>query len=139
MLTVRTNRAEACNIAKAPVVFLSIVRRISICFLGGKMIVAVRSANIQQGVAIAEVFEWAVKVSMYLNEKFGTDTRVLRNVNGTMYQVHWATNYETLAQMEETNQELIADEGYNGLLAEAREQQLFVAASIVDNFHQSVP
>ncbi|UCC54230.1 MAG: hypothetical protein JSV68_09710 [Anaerolineaceae bacterium] len=103
------------------------------------MITAVRSATIQQGTAIEAAFEWAVKVAMYLNENLGMNTKVQRNVAGSVYQVHWVTTVESLAQVDEVFQRMQADEGYGSLLAEAREQGLFDVSSIVDNLYQSIP
>jgi len=103
------------------------------------MITEVVSANLQQGVALDAAFEFAIKAAMYLNENLGTNTQVQRNVSGPVAQLHWATTHESLAQVEERQQKMQADEGYNSLIAEAREQGLFVASSLVRNLYQSVP
>ncbi len=103
------------------------------------MITLVRSANIQQGTAVEAAFEWAVKVAMYNNEKHGLNMQVQRNVAGPVYQVHWVLTVESLAQLDELGKRMGADEGYNSLLADARERGLFDVASIVDNLYQSVP
>jgi len=103
------------------------------------MITLVRSAKIQEGAAVDAAFEWAVRVAMYTNEKHGVHMQVHRNVAGSVYQVHWALTFESLAQVDELGQKLQADEGYNSLLAEAREQSLFSTSSIVDRLYQSVP
>jgi hypothetical protein len=103
------------------------------------MITLVRSARIQEGAAVETAFEWAVRVAMYTNEKHGLNMQVHRNVAGSVYQVHWALTFESLAQVDELGQKLQADEGYNSMLAEAREQGLFITTSIVDNLYQSIP
>jgi hypothetical protein len=103
------------------------------------MITLVRSARIQQGTAVEAAIEWAVRVAMYVNEKHGLAMQVQRNVAGPVYQVHWVIALEALAQVDELGQTLQADEGYNSLLAEAREQNLFDVTSIVDNLYQSIP
>lgn len=103
------------------------------------MITNVRSATIQQGVPVESAFEWAVKVAMYVNQTFGTNVQVQRNLTGPLYQVHWVNTLESLAQVEEIGQKLQADQGYASLLADAREQGLFVTASIEDHLYQSIP
>ena len=103
------------------------------------MITFVRSARIQQGTAIEAAMEFAVKVAMYLSENHGTDTQVQHNVGGPVYQVHWVTTVENLAEVDQLNQKLQADERYGSLLATAREQDLFDVSSIVDRLFRSVP
>ncbi len=102
------------------------------------MITAIRSAQIQDGKAQPAV-EWALKAASYIRETFGTDTQVMRNVGGQTYQLHWVTNYESLAALEELQARSMVHEGYNAMLAEAGELGLFAIDSIVDSIYQSLP
>jgi hypothetical protein len=100
------------------------------------MIYAVRSADIQHG-KLADAFEWAVRVAAYIREKFGTDTQVLRNGNGSFYRVHWMTSYDSLGDYEEMMAKIGEDEGYLALIDELREDYFF--ANVEDNFYATVP
>lgn len=106
------------------------------------MITVVRSANIHQDADLDAAYEWAAKVAMYLNENFeayGGSIQAQRNVGGPLYQVHWIGTVESLAQLEETDQRVQADEGYGSLLEEAHEQSFFERSSAVDHIYQSIP
>ena len=102
------------------------------------MITWVRTADIRDGKGPAAI-EWALKVSAYVNEAFKTNVSLQRNVAGQLNQVHWVATYQSLAGLEELMARLIEDDGYQQLLAESAEQELFFASSIVDNIYQSIP
>ena len=102
------------------------------------MITAVRTANIHDGKA-NEAVAWAIKTATYVSENLGVNLQVMRNVGGPVFQLHWVSNYESLAAYEAAMARIEADEGYQGLLAEGRNQGLFIASSIIDNLYASIP
>jgi hypothetical protein len=102
------------------------------------MITWVRTANISDG-KLQEAFSWAVKVAGYINKKFeGVNVQVVRNVGGPVFQVHWVATYKSLASFEEKWKQIDGDEGYQGLLAEIRQQAAFIGTSIVDSLYETV-
>jgi len=68
----------------------------------------------------------------------GAHVQVLRNIGGPVWQVHWISNYESLAAFEEMRKRIEADEGYLKLLGEGRDQQLLVASSVVDRLYEVI-
>jgi hypothetical protein len=82
---------------------------------------------------------WAVKVAMHLSETYGINTQVQTNVGGPVNQVHWASTFENLAQVDEVVGQLPSDEAYASLVADGMEQGLFDGQSIEDRFYRSVP
>ena len=84
-------------------------------------------------------FEWAVKVANYVNDYISeTNVQVVRNIGGSLFQVHWVANYESLAVFEEVMKRIEADSGYRELISEVREQQLLIGTSIVDSLYEAV-
>jgi hypothetical protein len=49
------------------------------------------------------------KLAKMLGDKYGTPTEVLGNEAGQVYECHFVTRYESLAQYEEVNEKLYAD------------------------------
>ena len=80
----------------------------------------------------------AVKVAKYSNEKFGTNIQVARNVGGPVFQVHWVGTYDSLASLEKIWKQIEADQGYQGLVTEVRQQGVFIGTSIVDSLYETV-
>lgn len=102
------------------------------------MITWVRTANIHDG-KIQEAFSWAAKAANYINKKFeGVNVQVARNVGGPIYQVHWVATYQSLASFEKLGKQIESDEGYQGLLAEIRQQAAFIGTSVVDSLYETV-
>ncbi|MGB3716088.1 MAG: hypothetical protein WA996_16810 [Candidatus Promineifilaceae bacterium] len=102
------------------------------------MITWVRTAEIRDGKALPAI-EFGLKVAGYVNDKFGLNVTVERNVTGKLNQLHWVVTYDSLAAFEEAAAATSADEGYQQLLAESSENELFFANSVVDNLFQSIP
>ena len=102
------------------------------------VITAVRTANFQEGKAPAAI-EWALKVANYINENHGWNVQVTQNVTGMLNQVHWVSTHESLGTLDERGAQLNADAGFQALIAEAAEAQLFVGSSITDALYRSVP
>ncbi len=100
------------------------------------MIYAVRSADVKHG-KLEETFEWAVRVAAHVNEKQGTNLQVLRNVGGAGQRVHWVATYDSLAAYEEIGAKIVADEGYQALVAELRDKELL--GDWEDNLFATVP
>jgi hypothetical protein len=102
------------------------------------MITFVRTADIHDGKAPMAI-EWALKVAAYINEKYGTNVSIQQNVGGKVNQLHWVDMYETMDESLALGAKLNMDEGFQQLMAEAGEQGLFAANSVVDNYYQSIP
>ena len=60
------------------------------------MITAVRTASIDSD-EFEAALEWSVRVAAYINETFGTNWTVHVNVTGSLRQVHWSNDFESLA------------------------------------------
>jgi len=102
------------------------------------MITFVRTATIHDG-KVQDAFAWAVKVANYINEHIsGVNVQVVRNIGGPIYQVHWVSNYESLAAFAERMKRVETDAGYQQLLVEGRQQLLLIGSSIVDNLYETV-
>jgi hypothetical protein len=102
------------------------------------MITFVRTADINDAKAPMAV-EWALKVAAYINEKYGTNVSIQQNVGGKVNQLHWVDMYESMDESLGLGAKLNMDEGFQQLMAEAGEQGLFAANSVVDNYYQSIP
>lgn len=101
------------------------------------MITAVRTATMTDGNAMAG-FAWAVKVGGHITQNVGINVQVLRNIGGPVNQVHWVSNYESLADYEAGLKKIYEDAGFQQLFAEAAEQKLFVSSSIVDSLYETI-
>ena len=62
----------------------------------------------------------------------------MRNIGGPIWQVHWVSNYESLAAYDKIMKGIEADSGYLKLVGEARDQKLFISTSIVDNLYEAI-
>lgn len=102
------------------------------------MITLVRTVDIRDG-KLLPATEWAIKAAGYVNDKFGLNAVVQRNVNGKVFRLHWVVTYDSMADFEEAGAATFADEGYQQLLAESTEKELFFASSVTDNLYQSIP
>ena len=100
------------------------------------MITFVRTANIHDG-KMQDAMAWAVKTATYISQNLGVNVQVMRNVGGLVSQVHWVSNYASLADFEASMTKIVADAGYQQLLAEGGAGGLFAANSIVDNLYAS--
>lgn len=101
------------------------------------MITSVRSASIHDG-KLGDATAWAVKVRNHQRDKLGVNLQVARNVGGAAYQIHWVSTYPSLADLDKTFKQIDADEGYKALVAEARQQGLFIGTSIHDSIYESI-
>ena len=100
------------------------------------MLYFVRSATIRQG-KYEETFQWAVKIAAWVNENYpDVNVRVLRNVSGPGFQVHWVATCESLALFGEISAKLNADPGYQDVIAGGEE--FLVQKSLVDAFYEQV-
>ena len=101
------------------------------------MITWMRSALINHGKREAAI-EWALKVSGYVNDNFGTNIAVHGNVAGPINQIHWVATYESLGAFEAMASKIVQDEGYNELLAESSEANLYDTHSFEDTYYQTL-
>ncbi len=96
-----------------------------------------RTAAISDGKALPAT-EWALKTAAYVSEKFDIDLRVMRNVTGQINHLHWVAEYETLEDFQSVLMRVQADEGYQSMVADATEQQLYQGNSIVDRLYMRI-
>ena len=102
------------------------------------MIIAIRTAGIQSGKQAAAV-AWAVSVAAHINALLpGTKVRVTRAVGGPIAEVHWMSEYASLAEFETVWAKIEGDAGFQALLKEARDEDLFDPRTLRDEIHQTV-
>jgi hypothetical protein len=101
------------------------------------MVTMVRTANVHDG-KLDAALAWAVKATKYGRDKLSANIQLRRNIGGAVHQVHWVSTHESLADFEKASKRAEADEGYKALLAEARQQGLFSASSIVDSLYEDI-
>ena len=70
------------------------------------------------------------KMATILDEKYGVPSEVLGNVTGEVYQHHLVSRFESLAQMEDVQEKLYADEEYLAWFAESEGLIKWPAASL---------
>ena len=103
------------------------------------MITQVLSMSIHDG-KLGGAFAWAVKIAAYINQQSpDLNVRVVRNVAGSMYELHFVSTTESLAAYEDFNKQLEADEGYQKLLSEGREQRLIIGTTVNERLYETVP
>jgi len=61
------------------------------------------------------------KFAGWVKEKYAIRTEILGNMNGLIYQNHVVLRYESLAQMEEVTESLLADQEYLDWFQEGKE------------------
>ena len=64
-----------------------------------------------------EASKFASDVSNYLEDLTGIETVWGVEIGGTVGKIHWYADYENLAALEATFNQVAADEGYKKLLA----------------------
>ena len=102
------------------------------------MVTNVLSAKIHDG-KLVDTVAWALKLAAYVNEHVpGANLQVVRNVGGAMYELHWVGTAESLAAYDELNKRINADEGYQKLLNEGREQRLVIGSSVTERLYETV-
>ena len=102
------------------------------------MITQVRTAAVHDG-KFPEAVEIGLKVVALINDKFpDLNVQLIRNVGGPIYELHWVSSTETLATYEEVNKSIEADQGYQALVAEARQAKVYVASSLVDRLYETI-
>jgi hypothetical protein len=101
------------------------------------MITSVTTASVHDG-KLTEAIAWAVKATNYLRDKFGTNAQLTRNIGGPLYQLHWVSTHQSLADYEKRIKQTEADEGYKTLVMEARQQGLLIGTSIVVSLYESI-
>jgi hypothetical protein len=85
----------------------------------------VRTATIGQGMEMPAV-EFAALVSEHINKTYpGHSIQVLRNVGGAQDKLHWFGTYESLDATENLMAQLLEDEEYGTMVADATEAGLF--------------
>lgn len=102
------------------------------------MITLVRTISIHDG-KLGDAIAWSVKVTNYIVEKHGLKGQVNRNIGGAGYQIHFVSSYHSLADFEKAMKQVEADPGYMALVLEARQQGLFIGASVKDALYESIP
>ena len=101
------------------------------------MITWVRSANINTGKRDGAI-EWALRISAYVGDTFGTNVNVQGNVAGPYNQIHWVATYDSLAALEKASARFFQDDGYLSLLAESTAAGFFDTHSINDAIYRTL-
>ena len=102
------------------------------------MITYTLSMSIHDG-KLVDAFSWAAKVAAHINQKFpGSNVQVVRNVGGPMYELHFVSVSESLAAYDALTKQMQADEGYQKLLNEGREQRLIIGTSVNERLYETV-
>ena len=83
-----------------------------------------RTAIIERGKR-DEALQFAATISEYWQENFGLAVTWGVQIGGTLGTVHWYSDHENMAQLEEAFGFAMSDEGYLKLIADA--QDLFAA------------
>ena len=96
------------------------------------MIRYIRSVSVNQG-KFPQASKMAVELAAYMNEHFpGHNMRAHVQVMGDVNKLHWISEYESIAQIEQLFDELHADDGYMNFWRHAAEQDLFVPGTMRD-------
>lgn len=101
------------------------------------MITWIRTANTRSGKGAAAT-AWALRVSAYVNEVFGTNLTVHTNVGGPINQLRWVATYDSLAEFEDVSTRILEDPGYQELIAESSTQQFFDSPTIADMIYRKI-
>ena len=101
------------------------------------MITVVRSVEARDG-KFRQALEGALQTASLINEKYDKETRVMGNVAGKSSQLHWVTEFESLAEFEEWVAKVSQDEKLAEMVAEHFEQGLFVEGSFTDNIYRTL-
>ena len=102
------------------------------------MITSVVSITCHDG-KLGEGIGWALNVTSYLNKQFpGTEMEVVRNVGGPVYEIHLVSRFESLAVYDDLKKRSEADDGYQKLVNEARDQGLFIGSGITERLYERV-
>ena len=102
------------------------------------MIIHVRTAGIHDG-KFQDALAWATKIGEYINQTIpGANVQVALNIGGPVYELHWVSRSESLAEHEQVLKRVDADAGVQRLRAEQRQQGLFIGSSIVDRLYETV-
>ena len=77
-----------------------------------------------------QAWEWAIKITKYLNEHFPeTKVELLHQIGGQTNRVGWLVRHESLAALEAYHEKAEADAGCQQLTAEALAQGFFIGSS----------
>ncbi|GHN02724.1 hypothetical protein WSM22_42130 [Cytophagales bacterium WSM2-2] len=101
------------------------------------MITIIRTANIQAEKYV-EALEWAIKLSMLISSKFSVSSRVARNIGGNITEIHWLTDFKSIADFESFRNKVETDREYRDLIQQAITHNLLIGESLVDRIYGTV-
>lgn len=102
------------------------------------MIILMRSIKVRMGKGEKAV-NWAKEINKYINEKFpGKKIRLLQNRFGSVTDIIWIGDFDSLSDLDNWQNKLGADDGYNNKIQEVWEQKLFLDGSTEDQVLISV-
>ena len=95
------------------------------------MAIRFHRTSLVAGVKGQEAGAFAAEVSKYVTETLGMPTAWGMQVGGVYGQVHWFTDYATMADLEAGLVKTLTDPGYLAILAKA--EGLFIEGSSKDS------
>ncbi|MFZ4480287.1 MAG: hypothetical protein ACOYNZ_10405 [Rhodoferax sp.] len=99
------------------------------------MIVFTRTVSIAPGKASSAV-GYAHQIAAYIKTSVGTELEVLLPIGGNPNRITWSGRYTNLAEFEESQSKMAADERYMHLVASGTD--LFMAGSVFDTLWRVV-
>ena len=99
------------------------------------MIVFTRTASIAPGKNVAAIGV-ALQIAAYLKALFGNEWEVLTPIDGNPFRITWSSRAKNLAEFEERQLKLAADQKYMQLVASGLDN--FVPGSIFDSIWRTV-
>lgn len=94
-----------------------------------------RMARSSQG-RFLEAAQWAKEVAEYISENFGVTVTAYSEIFGDNGTLHWYADYESLAQLEQVNMKLNADQQYLNMLEKS--VGMFIEGSVHDTLVRSL-
>ncbi len=94
------------------------------------MIVFTRTASIAPGKTVGAI-GFAHQVAAYLKASAGIELEVLMPIGGNPNRITWSGRYPNLAEFEERQLKMAADEKYMHLVASGHD--LFISGSVFDS------
>ena len=99
------------------------------------MIAFSRTASIAPGKTAAAI-GYAHQIAAYIKTTMGTDLEVLMPIGGNPNRITWSARYQNLAEFEERQMKMAADEKYMHLVSSGAPN--FIAGSVFDTLWRVV-
>lgn len=76
--------------------------------------------------------EFATQMTNYIKENYNQEAECWLRLGGPTGQVVWQISFQNMAALEKFNEDILGDTEYWSMVDQARERQLFDAASFED-------